>query len=66
MQWNLYFDQSKDILVGQNTFHVYIKGEEGPLLVLLHGGGYSGLTWAELTVCVYKRYVNIVFIKSKI
>ncbi|RLU25814.1 hypothetical protein DMN91_001974 [Ooceraea biroi] len=49
VQWNPYFDHSKDVLVGQNTFHVYIKGSEGPLLVLLHGGGYSGLTWAELT-----------------
>ncbi|XP_011138731.1 protein phosphatase methylesterase 1 [Harpegnathos saltator] len=49
VEWNPYFDYSKDVLVGQNTFHIYIKGTEGPLLVLLHGGGYSGLTWAELT-----------------
>ncbi|CAL1684248.1 unnamed protein product [Lasius platythorax] len=49
VQWNPYFDHSKDVPIGQNTFHVYIKGIEGPLLVLLHGGGYSGLTWAELT-----------------
>ncbi|XP_020279679.1 protein phosphatase methylesterase 1 [Pseudomyrmex gracilis] len=49
VQWNLYFDYTKDVVVGKNTFHVYIKGTEGPLLVLLHGGGYSGLTWAELT-----------------
>jgi protein phosphatase methylesterase 1 len=50
VQWNPYFDCAKDIQVGQNIFHVYVKGNEGPLLVLLHGGGYSGLTWAELTV----------------
>lgn len=49
VRWTPYFDHSKDVPVGQNTFHVYIKGTEGPLLVLLHGGGYSGLTWAELT-----------------
>ncbi|XP_018340667.1 PREDICTED: protein phosphatase methylesterase 1 [Trachymyrmex septentrionalis] len=49
VRWDPYFDHSKDVPVGQNTFHVYIKGTEGPLLVLLHGGGYSGLTWAELT-----------------
>lgn len=42
--------------IGKNTFHVYIKGTEGPLLVLLHGGGYSGLTWAELTVGVICRF----------
>lgn len=52
VKWNPYFDCSKDVTVGENTFHVYIKGTEGPLLVLLHGGGYSGLTWAELTVSV--------------
>lgn len=49
VRWNPYFDHSKDVPVGQNIFHVYMKGTEGPLLVLLHGGGYSGLTWAELT-----------------
>ncbi|KAL6264399.1 hypothetical protein P5V15_004508 [Pogonomyrmex californicus] len=49
IQWYPYFDHSKDVIIGQNTFHIYIKGTEGPLLVLLHGGGYSGLTWAELT-----------------
>lgn len=25
---------------------------EGPTLVLLHGGGYSALTWAEFTVSI--------------
>ncbi|KAL0117208.1 hypothetical protein PUN28_010210 [Cardiocondyla obscurior] len=49
VRWTPYFDHSKDVQIGQNVFHVYIKGNEGPLLVLLHGGGYSGLTWAELT-----------------
>lgn len=53
VRWTPYFDHSKDVPVGQNTFHVYIKGTEGPLLVLLHGGGYSGLTWAELTVSIF-------------
>lgn len=52
VQWCPYFDHSQDVSVGQNTFHIYIKGTEGPLLVLLHGGGYSGLTWAEVTVSI--------------
>jgi len=52
VRWDPYFDHSKDVPIGPNTFHVYIKGTEGPLLVLLHGGGYSGLTWAELTVSI--------------
>lgn len=58
MRWDPYFDHSKDVPVGQNTFHVYIKGTEGPLLVLLHGGGYSGLTWAELTVSILFAMIN--------
>ena len=33
-----------------NTFHYYQKGEFlGPVVVFLHGGGFSGLTWALLS-----------------
>ena len=32
------------------SFRVYEKGESGPLLLLLHGGGYSALSWAVFTV----------------
>lgn len=49
VQWTPYFDESKDITIGENTFHYYSGGNDGPTLVLLHGGGYSGLTWAEFT-----------------
>ncbi|KAF7386046.1 hypothetical protein HZH68_012912 [Vespula germanica] len=49
VQWIPYFDHSTDIKIGENTFHIYTKGMEGPTLVLLHGGGYSALTWAEFT-----------------
>lgn len=49
VQWTPYFDESRDIVIGENTFHIYSGGNEGPTLVFLHGGGYSGLTWAELT-----------------
>ncbi|XP_043261149.1 protein phosphatase methylesterase 1 [Colletes gigas] len=49
VEWTPYFDHSEDIKVGNDTFHIYTKGMEGPTLVLLHGGGYSALTWAELT-----------------
>lgn len=66
MQWNPYFDHSKDVPIGQNTFHVYIKGTEGPLLVLLHGGGYSGLTWAELTVGIIRKNFNYTHKKKKL
>ncbi|XP_051165815.1 protein phosphatase methylesterase 1 [Leptopilina boulardi] len=49
VQWSTYFSDSKKIKIGDNSFHIYTQGEDGPLLVLLHGGGYSALTWAEFT-----------------
>ncbi|KAK2579588.1 hypothetical protein KPH14_010883 [Odynerus spinipes] len=57
IQWSPYFDHSIDIKLGENTFHIYTKGMEGPTLVLLHGGGYSALTWAELTKSIMTMVV---------
>ncbi|XP_011302645.1 protein phosphatase methylesterase 1 [Fopius arisanus] len=57
VQWTPYFDGSKDIVIGANTFHYYITGNEGPMLVLLHGGGYSALTWAEFTKSITSMIV---------
>lgn len=57
IQWTPYFDHSVDIKIGENTFHIYNKGSEGPTLVLLHGGGYSGLTWAEFTKSIMTMVV---------
>lgn len=36
--------------VGADSFRVYSIGDEGPVLFLLHGGGFSALTWAVLSV----------------
>ncbi|CAI9730620.1 protein phosphatase methylesterase 1-like [Octopus vulgaris] len=51
--WDKYYHKKHDIEVGKNTFRVYECGKEGPVLFLLHGGGYSGLSWALLsaTLC---------------
>ncbi|XP_076244514.1 protein phosphatase methylesterase 1 [Calliopsis andreniformis] len=57
VQWIPYFDHSEDIPISTDTFHVYTKGTEGPLLVLLHGGGYSALTWAEFTKSIMTMVV---------
>lgn len=57
VQWTPYFDESKDIVIGDNTFHYYSGGNDGPTLVLLHGGGYSGLTWAEFTKSISSMIV---------
>ncbi|XP_037069724.1 protein phosphatase methylesterase 1-like [Pollicipes pollicipes] len=48
--WQRYFSSAEDVqLDGGDVFHVYRSGSSGPLLVLLHGGGFSGLTWALFT-----------------
>ena len=47
VHWTQYFKERKFFTVNENKFCAYHQGSEGPLLVLLHGGGYSGLTWAQ-------------------
>lgn len=32
------------------TFRIYSSGSHGPVLLLLHGGGHSALSWAVFTV----------------
>lgn len=53
--WNEYFEGKEDVVLESNqVFRVYFskrdKENKKPLLVLLHGGGYSALTWAHFTV----------------
>ncbi|XP_031827314.1 protein phosphatase methylesterase 1 [Nomia melanderi] len=57
VQWIPYFDHSEDIKIRSGTFHIYTKGTEGSTLVLLHGGGYSALTWAEFTKSIMTMIV---------
>uniref|UniRef100_A0A131XS79 Protein phosphatase methylesterase 1 n=1 Tax=Ixodes ricinus TaxID=34613 RepID=A0A131XS79_IXORI len=50
LTWRSYFTDAKDVKTDEgNVFRVYTKGTTGPLLLLLHGGGYSGLTWSLFT-----------------
>lgn len=53
LSWQSYFDAIENIVLNDgSTFRVYLSGFDDsdygckPLLVLLHGGGYSALTWA--------------------
>lgn len=57
--WDQYFAVKKDVQLDENhVFRVYLTKEpeeKGPVLVLLHGGGYSALTWAQFSVI----YLNV-------
>ncbi|XP_038718017.1 protein phosphatase methylesterase 1-like isoform X2 [Tripterygium wilfordii] len=48
LDWKDYFDQEDDIKIpdSNDVFHVYMAGTEGPVVFCLHGGGYSGLSFA--------------------
>uniref|UniRef100_A0A5S6QL61 Protein phosphatase methylesterase 1 n=1 Tax=Trichuris muris TaxID=70415 RepID=A0A5S6QL61_TRIMR len=57
VSWELYFDEKKTVKVMENNFfNIYTKGTDGVMLLLLHGGGYSGLSWA----CFAKRIASAV------
>ncbi|KAI6188064.1 Protein phosphatase methylesterase 1 [Aphelenchoides besseyi] len=53
--WNEFFDEKRVIEINDDQFTVYVKGNSGPVFLLLHGGGYSGLTWACLTEELSKK-----------
>ena len=53
--WAHYFDEVRDVKVGEDTFRCYIAGrreeaeegeEEQTIIVFLHGCGHSALSWA--------------------
>lgn len=52
VSWRNYWDTCQDVAVQEDSFRVYQRGSSGPLLLLLHGGGYSALTWSLFAVSV--------------
>lgn len=53
-EWNEYFENSCEVKVGENSFRVYTNGSNGPVLLLLHGGGHSALSWAVFASSISK------------
>nr|KYP52669.1 Protein phosphatase methylesterase 1 [Cajanus cajan] len=51
LDWSQYFDKEEDVAIPESNdvFHVYTAGTEGPVVFCLHGGGYSGLSFAVST-----------------
>ncbi|EMS52403.1 Protein phosphatase methylesterase 1 [Triticum urartu] len=46
--WSAYFDEERPVAIPdtEDVFNVYMAGSEGPVVFCLHGGGYSGLSFA--------------------
>ncbi|CAH1388553.1 unnamed protein product [Nezara viridula] len=49
VSWKKYFENKRDVVINGNSFRIYTSGDKGPLLVFLHGGGFSALSWALLS-----------------
>ncbi|CAF0773639.1 unnamed protein product [Adineta steineri] len=55
IEWNTYFDDKRYITIDKNTFCLYSRNTNdslSPILFFLHGGGFSGLSWAVLSKAV--------------
>lgn len=48
LPWQNYFDRQLSVACPSRgaTFNVYQAGDSGPVVLCLHGGGYTGLSWA--------------------
>lgn len=59
LPWSQYFETMEDVEVendnSKDTFRIYSSGSLGPVLVLLHGGGHSALSWAVFTSVICSR-----------
>lgn len=59
LPWSQYFETMEDVEVendnSKDTFRVYSSGSLGPVLMLLHGGGHSALSWAVFTSVICSR-----------
>ncbi|XP_067841941.1 protein phosphatase methylesterase 1 [Heptranchias perlo] len=55
--WSHYFEAMEDIEIetSKDSFRIYKSGSDGPVLLLLHGGGHSALSWAVFTSMITNR-----------
>ncbi|KAL3694273.1 hypothetical protein R1sor_007924 [Riccia sorocarpa] len=66
LPWQGHFDEEHDIIIPATgeAFHVYVAGSQGPVVFCLHGGGYSGLSFA-LVAGKMKEKVRVVAIDMR-
>uniref|UniRef100_A0A8C2DF03 Protein phosphatase methylesterase 1 n=1 Tax=Cyprinus carpio TaxID=7962 RepID=A0A8C2DF03_CYPCA len=58
LSWSQYFETMEDVepsFTPLYTFRIYSSGSHGPVLMLLHGGGHSALSWAVFTSVICSR-----------
>ncbi|GAA6105657.1 protein phosphatase methylesterase 1 [Tachysurus ichikawai] len=60
LPWSQYFETMEDVEVDNDnskdiSFMIYSCGSQGPVLLLLHGGGHSALSWAVFTGVICSR-----------
>eukprot|EP00232_Nephroselmis_pyriformis_P028452 CAMPEP_0182869002 /NCGR_PEP_ID=MMETSP0034_2-20130328/9658_1 /TAXON_ID=156128 /ORGANISM="Nephroselmis pyriformis, Strain CCMP717" /LENGTH=155 /DNA_ID=CAMNT_0025001437 /DNA_START=390 /DNA_END=854 /DNA_ORIENTATION=+ len=56
--WEGYFDESRDVVLNSgDQFRLYEAGPAGaPVILCLHGGGYTGLTWGLVAQRLKDKY----------
>ncbi|CAF0879323.1 unnamed protein product [Rotaria sp. Silwood1] len=55
IEWNTYFNDKRYITIDKNIFCLYSRNTNdlsSPVLFFLHGGGFSGLSWALMSKAV--------------
>uniref|UniRef100_K3W898 Protein phosphatase methylesterase 1 n=1 Tax=Globisporangium ultimum (strain ATCC 200006 / CBS 805.95 / DAOM BR144) TaxID=431595 RepID=K3W898_GLOUD len=56
--WAAYFDEKADVaLPNGDVFRTYRAGTQGPHIVLLHGGGYTSMTWCLVTALLKEQFI---------
>ncbi|KAJ1764419.1 Protein phosphatase methylesterase 1, partial [Coemansia sp. RSA 1824] len=55
LPWSLYFETQRTVSVSDTNFNVYASGTDnsGPIFVLHHGAGHSGLTFGLTSKHIY-------------
>ncbi|GLC37763.1 hypothetical protein PLESTB_001474300 [Pleodorina starrii] len=56
--WQSYWDKREEVNLPSRggTFNLYVAGNEGPVVMCVHGGGYSGLTWSLVAKRLKDKY----------
>ncbi len=68
IEWTEFFDERRSVVINTaDSFNVYVKGpnENNLKFLLLHGAGYSGLTWACFVVGVVYEWNCFEFVSQE-